>query len=133
MDVGACVALQFASLNSKPSSTKIKVLGFEPPTPLFAALILESPAIAPSVSLAATVLSRSSAPTTDPFYSVRRALHDVTVPTLVAVGTHRTVIDAQSVSVSQRLFRCLLCVCWFLECREAVEDVVAIGCHQRCR
>lgn len=105
IDVGACVALQFAHLSHKPTAVRLKSLGFEPPMPLCAAMILESPAIAPAVGIAASMLQFSAPP--EPFVGVRKLLNDIVIPVFVAVGSRRTMIDSTLVSVCRIVARCL--------------------------
>lgn len=100
IDIGACVALQFANLSHKPTAVRLKSLGFEPPMPLCSAMILESPAIAPAVGIAASMLQFSAPP--EPFVGVRKLLNDIVIPVFVAVGSKRTTIDATLVSVNYR-------------------------------
>lgn len=99
IDVGACVVLQLAQLASKSAAVRLKALGFDAPTPLAAALVLESPAIAPASGLAATMLHLTAPP--EPFAHVRREFRDVHLPTLVAVGALKSGIDAAQVAVTR--------------------------------
>lgn len=83
MGLGACVAVHLVSHANKPLSSQQKVIGRRLPTPVCAALVLQSPAVAPAMGRAAVLLK--SGPL-DPFYSTRRLFSNVSVPTLIAVG-----------------------------------------------
>ena len=109
IDVGACVALQLAHCGCKPAAYQQKQINRELPKPLCAALILQSPAIAPPIGRAAALL-RPAQPN-EPFLAVRKMLSQITLPTLVAVGKLRTGIDSATVAVRFlfrfRFFSCL--------------------------
>jgi hypothetical protein len=84
VEVGACVALELAYLATRPAADQRKLLGFTLPSPLCAALVLQAPAIAPALGLAAALLRTSAL--SEPFAAHRKHLAYISVPALVAVG-----------------------------------------------
>jgi hypothetical protein len=84
VEVGACVALELAYLATRPAADQCKLLGFTLPSPVCAALVLQAPAIAPALGLAAALLRTSAL--SEPFASHRKRLAYISVPALVAVG-----------------------------------------------
>jgi hypothetical protein len=84
VEVGACVALELAYLGTKPPSEQRKLLGVALPSPLCAALVLQAPAIAPPLGLAAALLRPSGG--NEAFAAQRKHYAFVSVPSLVVVG-----------------------------------------------
>jgi hypothetical protein len=108
--LGACVAVHLLHHATRAAPQQRKALGGVIGAPPCAALLLQSPAIAPALGRAAVLLK--SGPL-DPFYAARRYFSSVSVPTLIAVGKQQSLHNSTCATVAVSFFASFFKILFF--------------------